>query len=80
MHIKTNLKNFLIDQDYYIDMYNNYLHIYSYEAITHLSDNNIIIKLKDFELNINGSNLVVISMDKKELLIKGIITKLEMIR
>lgn len=80
MHIIKNLKNFLMDQEYYIDIFGEYIHVYSYEELIHLSSDEIILKLKKFNLKINGSNLIVSGMDKQEILIKGSIDKLEIIR
>jgi len=80
MHIIKNLKNFLLDQDYYIDIFNKNLHVYRYETLEHLSDNLIKLKLKEFKLEIEGKDLIVASMDKQELLIKGIIDSVRFIR
>ncbi len=76
MKIVKNLTNFLKDQEYYIDMFANSLHIYSYLDLISLSDNLIEIKLKDFNLIIEGRNLIIVEMDNKELLIKGIINNM----
>lgn len=73
MHIIKNLQNFLLDQQYYIDIFNNCLHVYNYESLLILSDNLIELKLKEFILSIEGSNLTISMMNNQELLIKGII-------
>ena len=52
-----NLENFLKDQDYYIDMYKNTLHVFNYEDLINLTDKEIKLKLKDFTLEIKGENL-----------------------
>ena len=76
MRIMKNLQNFLYDQDYYIDIFNNCLHVYYYQELLSLSDEYIELKLKEFILKIEGENLVVSSMDKHEILIKGIINNM----
>ena len=80
MRIINNLKNFLLDQDYYIDIFNNNFHVYQYVAITHLSSKLIKLKLENFSLEIEGEELSVVSMDKKEILIKGIINNVRFMR
>ncbi len=76
MRIMKNLQNFLMDQDYYIDIYNNCLHVYYYEELVALSDTLIELKLKEFNLIIEGKNLIVGAMDNHEILIKGIINEM----
>ncbi len=74
MRIVKNLSNFLKDQEYYIDIFNNYLHVYSYLDLISLSSKLIELKMPDFNLIIEGENLIITEMDKQELLIKGLIT------
>ena len=77
MRILKNLQNFLYDQDYFIDIFNDCLHVYYYIDLLNLSDKSIELKLKEFILIISGQNLVVSKMDKHEILIKGIINNME---
>ena len=71
MRIMKNLQNFLYDQEYFIDIFKNCLHVYYYEELLSLSDTLIELKLKEFILVIEGENLSISSMDKHEMLIKG---------
>ena len=71
------LKNYLRNEEYYIILYSNYLYIYNYQEIVLFSNSIIKIKIKDFILEVNGNNLLITKMEKKELLIKGSILKLE---
>ena len=71
MRIMKNIQNFLYDQDYYIDIFQNCLHVYYYLDLLSLSSTSIELKLKEFTLKIEGEDLVVSSMDKQEILIKG---------
>ena len=71
MHIVKNLQNFLYDQDYYIDLFKNCLHVYYYEELLSLSETLIELRLKEFILIIEGNNLSISNMDKQEILIKG---------
>lgn len=76
MHIIKNLQNFLLDQDYYIDIFNDCLHVYYYEDLLSLSNKLIELKLKEFILTIEGEDLIVSRMDNHEILIKGLITNM----
>ena len=71
MRIMKNLQNFLYDQEYFIDLFKNCLHVYYYEELLSLSDTLIELKLKEFILVIEGDDLSISSMDKHEMLIKG---------
>ncbi len=71
MHIFENLENFLRDKDYYIDIFKNTIHVYNYETLKSLTDKEIELELKEFNLIIKGENLVVKEMEKHEILVKG---------
>ncbi len=71
MRIVKNIQNFLMDQDYYIDIFNNCLHVYYYEELITLTDALIELKLKEFNLIVEGEHLIVSEMDNREILIKG---------
>ena len=71
MRIMKNLQNFLYDQEYFIDIFQNCLHVYYYEELLSLSDTLIELKLKEFILVIEGEDLSISSMDKHEMLMKG---------
>ena len=80
MQIRKSLKNFLCSQDYYIDLFQNCLHVYYYIELLSLSDEEIELKLPEFILKVGGHNLVISNMDKHEILIKGEILDLRFIR
>ena len=80
MQIRDNLKNFLYDQEYYIDLYQDYIHLYGYEKLVSLSSTSIEIKFKSFLLKVKGQNLRIKNMDKKEMLIKGLIEEMRLYR
>ena len=80
MQIRKSLKNFLRSQDYYIDLFQNCLHVYYYLDLLSLSDEVIELKLPEFILKVSGHNLVVSNMDKHEILIKGEILDLRFIK
>ena len=80
MHIIKNIQNFLLDQDYYIDIFNNFIHVYDYQELITLTDKLIELKLKEFKLIIEGKELSISNMDNKEILIKGVLDSLRFVR
>lgn len=71
MHIKDNLINFLYDKNYFINIYDSYIYIFNYEKLISLSTELIILKLKNFNIEIKGNKLYITKMLPKEILIKG---------
>ena len=77
LHFKDTFKNFLYDLNNFITIYENHLHVFNYEKLNKLSDTEIIITIKNKEVIIKGDNLKIKQMTKQELLITGIILKVE---
>ncbi len=75
MHIKDNLINFLYDKKYFINIYDNFIHVFNFKELVSLSDSLIILKFDGFKLNIDGSNLFITRLMPQEMLIKGNINK-----
>ena len=70
-------KNYLKSEEYYIILYSNYIYIYNYMDINKFTDTFISLKLKSFKLNVYGIDLLIKKLESDELLIKGIINKVE---
>ncbi len=77
MHIKDNLINFLYDKNYFINIYEEYIHVFNYVELISLASNKIILKLEKFKLIINGQELFITKMIPNEILIKGSINSVE---
>lgn len=77
MHMKDNLINFLYDKKYFINIYDEYIHIFNYQELVSLSSEKIVLKLETFKLNIMGSVLFITKMLPNEILIKGKVSKVE---
>ena len=75
MNIKDTLVNFLYDKDYFITIYENYIHVFNYKKLISLTSKLIVLEMNKFNLEIKGSELFITKMSKNELLIKGYITK-----
>ena len=77
MHMKDNLINFLYDKKYFINIYDEYIHVFNYQELVSLSSEKIVLKLETFKLNIMGSVLFITKMLPNEILIKGKVSKVE---
>ena len=75
MNLKESLVNFLYDKNYFINIYDDYIHVFNFQELISLSDKKIILSLEKFKVEITGSNIIIKKMSKNEILIKGIINK-----
>ena len=79
MHMKDTLANFLYDKEYFINIYDNFIHVFNYKELENLNDSKITLRLNNFKVELKGSELFIIKMNKNELLIKGKLMNLEII-
>ncbi len=77
LHFREFFKNFLYDLNNFITVYENHLHVYNYQKLNKLSSTEIILTLDDKQITITGDNLKIKQMTKQELLIDGVILKVE---
>lgn len=75
MNLKESLVNFLYDKNHFINIYDDYIHIFNFKELISLSDKKIILSLEKFKVEIIGNNMFIKKMSKNEILIKGIIDK-----
>ncbi len=73
----NNLKTFLNNEDYRLSIIPSGVHVLSYTRIIDITDNELKLSLGKKLVTVKGSNLKMKKLDKKELLIKGIVNKLE---
>ncbi len=73
------IKNIIKNDNYEINIKNNYLHIKNYISVVDISSNRISILIKNNKIVINGSSLIIGCLDEYELLIKGYIRSIEFI-
>ena len=73
MHIKDTLVNFLYDKEYFISIYDNFIHVFNYKELISLTSKQVILKLDKFKLEIKGEDLFITKMMPNEILIKGVI-------
>ena len=79
MHMKDNLINFLYDKNYFINIYDEYIHVFNYQELISLSSKKIILKMETFKIDVSGTDLFITRMLPNEILIKGSIGKVEFI-
>ena len=49
MHIKDTLVNFLYDKEYFISIYDNFIHVFNYKELISLTSKLVILKLDKFK-------------------------------
>lgn len=77
--ILNNIRTYLNNKSYNINLSNNQLYINNYNKIDNITDKNISIIFGDFKLNIDGLNIKVIKMIDKEILFNGLIESIKII-
>ena len=77
MKIKDNILNYLCDRDYMISMYDDYFYIFNFKYLESFNDTIISVRLNKRKINVIGKNLLIVKITKEELLIKGVVEKVE---
>lgn len=75
MHMKDNLINFLYDKEYFITLYEGFVHVFNYKELVSINSNKVVLKMEKFILTITGKDLFITKMLPNEILIKGNIEK-----
>ena len=79
MHMKDSLINFLYDKNYFLNIYDEFIHVFNYQELISLSSKKIILKMESFKIDVSGTDLFITRMLPNEILIKGSIGKVEFI-
>lgn len=77
MNIVTGIRSYVLESDTKIIVINNKLNITNYIDIPHFDSNKIIVKLKNKNIIIKGSELVVSKLLNSEILITGVFNTIE---
>ncbi len=80
MHLYKTMKNFLMDFDYYIDIYEDKIHVFNYIDIEKLNDTEIVLAMPAFTLSFKGTSFVVKRLEKREILIEGLLDEVRFLR
>ncbi len=75
--MRTNLIDYIKDNDYLIGIYKNSIYIYNYKEIINISKIEIKIKLNNKDLIIKGKDLYIKKMENKEIYIEGVYKGIE---
>lgn len=65
------LSDFLYDKNYFITIFEDKLHVFRYSQLVKLTAKEIILSLRDFQLFVNGENLIISQMNNEEIIIQG---------
>ena len=76
MHIYKTIKNFLLDQDYFIEKKKKNIHIYGFSKIEILQENRALFIIREFKLEILGQDFRVLKLTKNEILLQGIVKEM----
>ena len=79
MHLYKNIKSFLMDQEYFIDIYDKYLHVYEFIDILVLNEKEVNLQLEKFKLIVKGSDFRVLKLTKNEILVSGKVLEMRFI-
>ncbi len=69
----NNISTYLRDLDYRVTLLKNGLHVLNYKSIIDITSNIIMFKVNDKLFKVNGKNMILKELDKKEFLITGVI-------
>ena len=71
MHLYKTIKNFLFDQEYFIDLWQNNIHIYGFLDILSLQEEKAGFHFERFDVGLVGKDFGVLKLTKNEILIQG---------
>ena len=75
MHIFSNIRNYLYDNDNFIAILDNRIYIYNIMFINDISSDNLIVSFKNKRISIIGNEFKVIRSENSELELIGNIKK-----
>lgn len=77
VNIYNNIRNFLIDENVLVAVFNNYIYIYNYQKINKLNNEEVIIKTNSNLVIIQGKELKLKKLMPSEIIISGALSKVE---
>lgn len=77
MKVLNNIRNFLYSKDYFINFFDDCIHVFNFTKLLNISNDSVSFDFVDFKVLVKGSDFVVKRMLKNEILIKGKIKKVE---
>ena len=77
INVLNNLSTYLKKENYRISILSNGLHVLNYKNLVDVTSTEALIKFDKHLIKVYGKNLILVELDKSELLLKGIIKKVE---
>ncbi len=77
MKALDNIKNFLYCKDYFVNIFENYIHVFNFEKLLNISESLLEFEFLNFKIAIVGESFVVKKMLKNEILVQGKLKKME---
>ena len=77
MSLIKNMREYLLEQEFKINYFNNKLDIVNYTNISHFDSNKIMLNHSKGSVIVSGNNLYVSKLLSDEILIEGSIEKIE---
>lgn len=74
------MKSFLLDKEYFIDLWERCIHVFGFIDIETLDEKKIQLIFEKFQLEIKGEDFRVLKLTKKEILIEGNLQNIQVIR
>ena len=71
----SNIRNYLNNDDYNINITNNLLYITNYQKINMIKNDKISISFKEFNLLVEGDDLIISKLLDTEILFNGVVRK-----
>lgn len=71
------LRNYILENKFEINIYENNIDIVNYKEIDHFDDNIIIIRFEKGIITVKGNNLIITKLLEDEILINGEIRNIE---
>lgn len=71
------LRNYILENKFKINIYENNIDIVNYKEIDHFDDNIIIIRFEKGIITVKGNNLIITKLLEDEILINGEIRNIE---
>ena len=72
-----NISNYLKQEDYRISILKEKLHIMNFKSVIDITETEALLKIDKYIVKIYGNNLKLLRLDKKELLLSGVVKKVE---
>lgn len=78
MRIINNFRNFILDEELEINVYKNKVNIVNYTSIVNFTSKEIIVNYDEGQIIVTGNNLSISRLLIDEVLISGVIEKIEL--